>query len=218
MAVTIECHDGMNRGKAVAAALAAARRGDLIVLPTEHVYALAVDAFSVAGARALRAAKGYDLSHPLPVMVPGSATVSGLAARVLPGATELMHACWPGSLSLLVDPQPTLAWDQPADAPLTVRMPIHPVALAVLGSVGPMIVTAAGLPGLDEPRTATAAVMQAGSAATVVLDAGELPEADNSRSRSTVVDARTNPLRIVRDGALSPADLEAACPGVVAPM
>ena len=57
-----------SREQAVAAALAATRRGDLVLLPTESSYALAADAFSLRGAAAMRAAKGTDAGTPLPVI------------------------------------------------------------------------------------------------------------------------------------------------------
>ena len=42
---------------------------------------MATDAFSRRGVAALREAKGYDASVPLPVMVGARATVAGIAAR-----------------------------------------------------------------------------------------------------------------------------------------
>lgn len=217
MPVVVDCGAGRERTRAIAAAKAAARRGDVIVIPTESVYAIAVDAFSVAGVRALRHAKGYGDDHPLPVMVPSRSTVPGIAARVSAEATALMTACWPGQVTVLLDPQTSLAWDLPRDAPLAVRVPLHPVALAVLDSVGPMVVTSAGLPGLEEPRTAATAMAQAGGASTVVLDAGELVYGPEQALPSTVVDARTSPVVILRAGAVSATAISTACPGVVVP-
>ena len=60
MTQRIPCADGHRREPAVTAALAAVRRGDLVLIPTESVYALATDAFSARGMSALRDAKGYD--------------------------------------------------------------------------------------------------------------------------------------------------------------
>ncbi len=225
MAVIIECADGLHREHAITAAVAAARRGDVLIVPTETVYALATDAFSARGVAAIRTAKGYSAAHPLPVMVGSSSTVSGIAARVSPQAKRLMSSFWPGPATLLLDPQPTLAWDLPAQAPLTVRMPLHPLLIEVLRATGPMVVTAAGIAGLEPPRTAAQALAQAGSAASVVLDAGSLGanvagETDDAMGAplpSTVIDARTVPPVIVREGELTHGAMEERCPGLVAP-
>lgn len=213
MTQRIQCADGAHREQAVASALAALRRGDLVVLPTESVYAVAADAFSRRGVATLREAKGYEDDAPLPVMVGSRTTVPGIAARVGPDADALMGRCWPGSLTLLLTPQPSLAWDLPAEAPLAVRMPLHPVALAVLQATGPVVVTAANLPGMTAPTDVDDALAQAGDVATLALDAG--PLGDNPGMPSTIVDATASPPRVVRAGAISLDVLRECCPGVI---
>lgn len=214
MTQRIACADGAHRAQAVTAALAAVRRGDLVLLPTEAVYALATDAFSRRGVEAMREAKGYDDAVPLPVMVGARSTIAGIAARVSDDARILMEACWPGALTLLLEPQPTLAWDLPASAPLAVRMPLHPMALALLQRSGPLVVTAANLPGLDAPATIDDAIEQIGDAAALALDAGRLGEGPSLPS--TVVDVTGPAPRVVREGAVPLAALRRVCPHVLA--
>jgi L-threonylcarbamoyladenylate synthase len=210
----ISCADGLERERAVAAAHAAARRGDLILLPTEHVYAVAADAFSPRGVAALREAKGTGGDVPLPVMVGRRATVTGIAARVSDQANRLMDAFWPGPLTILLNPQPTLAWDLPEGAPVAVRMPLHPLTLAVLASTGPLAATTANLPGLESPSDVDDALEQLGGAVTVALDSGVLGGADSLPS--SVVDC-TRPMPVmVRIGALSAEAIARICPDVQA--
>ncbi len=212
MTLRISCADGLERDRVVAAAHAAARRGDLILLPTEHVYAIAADAFSPRGIAALRDAKGTGEDVPLPVMVGRRATVAGIATRVSDHANRLMDAFWPGPLTVLLNPQPTLAWELPEGAPVAVRMPLHPVALAVLASTGPLAVTTANLPGLDAPTDVDDALEQLGSAVTVALDAGDLAVGESLPS--SVIDC-TGPVPvIVRIGALSVEAITRICPDV----
>jgi tRNA threonylcarbamoyl adenosine modification protein (Sua5/YciO/YrdC/YwlC family) len=214
MTQRIACADGAHRPQAVTAALAAVRRGDLVLIPTESVYALATDAFSRRGVEALREVKGYDESVPLPVMVGARSTVPGIAARVPDDARLLMEACWPGALTLLLTPQPTLAWDLPPTAPLAVRMPLHPMALALLQRSGPLVVTSANLPGLDAPTTVDDAIGQVGDAVALALDAGPLGE--EPTPPSTVVDVTGPVPRVVREGAVSLDALRRVCPHVLA--
>lgn len=213
MTQRIACADGHRREPAVAAALAAVRRGDLVLIPTESVYALATDAFSSRGMSALREAKGYDADVPVPVMVGSRSTIPGIASRVSDDARVLMESFWPGGLTLLLPPQPTLAWDLPPEAPLAVRMPLHPVALALLGASGPLAVTAANLPGLPAPTDVDGALEQVGDRVALVLDAG--PLAADAGAASTIVDATGDPPRVVRPGSVSLDDLRRCCPRVV---
>ena len=97
-----------------------------------------------------------------------------------------MDAFWPGALTLLLTPQRTLAWDLPMDAPLAVRMPLHPLALALLLKSGPLVVTSANLPGMSAPADVDDALEQLGDAVGVALDAGDL--SDGEALPSTVVD------------------------------
>jgi L-threonylcarbamoyladenylate synthase len=213
MTQRIPCADGAHRDRAVTAALAAVRRGDLVLIPTESVYAIATDAFSRRGVAALREAKGYDAQVPLPVMVGSRTTVPGIAKRVPDDARALMEAFWPGQLTLLLAPQPTLAWDLPPDAPLAVRMPLHPMALALLAQSGPLVVTAANAPGLPAPVDVDDAVAQLGDLVSLALDAGDL--GGGASLPSTVVDVTSDVPVVVRVGAIPVQRLRRACPRLV---
>ncbi len=211
MTQRIACRDGAHRDRAVTAAAAALRRGDLVIIPTESVYAIAADAFSVTGVGLMRAAKGLDESASFAVLVPSATTVSGLSSRISDTARDLMTAFWPGLLTLQVPPQPTLAWSLPAQAPVAVRMPLHPLTLALLATTGPLVVSTANRPGMPAPVTADEAVSQLGEWAALALDAGD-PIAPDALP-STMVDVTGDAYRIVRSGAVS-ADAIAAVLGV----
>jgi L-threonylcarbamoyladenylate synthase len=202
---------GAEREKAVTAAASAARRGDLVLLPTESVYALATDPFSSRGVAAIRSVKGLSEHAPLPLMVPSATTVHGIASGVTPAVQALMEAFWPGPLTLLLPGQPSLAWDLPAHLPVTVRMPIHPVTLAVLERTGPLIVTAANAPGRPGPTSIEEAIEQLGECASIAIDVGLLATADGP---STVVDVTGVIPRVLRPGALSVALLREVAPEI----
>jgi tRNA threonylcarbamoyl adenosine modification protein (Sua5/YciO/YrdC/YwlC family) len=209
MTLRIECADGAHRDRAVAAAMAAVRRGDLVVMPTETSYALVTDAFSVRGLDRLRDAKGYDDRVPLPVMVGARATVAGIANGVSDDARALMDAFWPGPLTLMLNAQPTLSWSLPADTPVSVRMPLHPVALALLSAAGPLVATTANIPGLPAPTDVDDALGQLGDTVAIALDAGDLSDPD--ALPSTVIDMTQDPPRVMRAGALDVSEIERVC-------
>jgi L-threonylcarbamoyladenylate synthase len=119
---------------------------------------------------------------------------------VPPVATKLVEAFWPGGLSLVVEHAPSLTWDL-GDAKGTVmlRMPLHPVALDLLRSVGPMAVSSANRSGHPPALTAAQAEEQLGDQVSVYLDGGPAPLG----VASTVVDV-TGPIPVLlRQGAVS---------------
>ncbi|MSW44174.1 MAG: threonylcarbamoyl-AMP synthase [Actinobacteria bacterium] len=211
MVVRLDCTQRDGRGRSIATAASAARRGDVVLVPTESSYALATDAFSVRGVRSIRWAKGQMSQVPLPVMVPSVMTVGGIAAGMSMQARALMSAFWPGALTLLVRAQPTLAWDLPADAPLAVRMPLQPVLLELLDKTGPLVVTAANAAGLSAPLTLDEAIEQLGEAWVVALDAGPIAPMEPS----TVVDVTGEGVVIRRHGGVSADLLREICPDTV---
>ncbi len=166
-----------------------------MLLPTESVYALLADAFSERGVAAVRAAKGRPATSALPVAVSSVRMLRGIAERLPVHGQTLVDAFWPGPLTLVCRQQPSLQWHAGGGGRvLTVRMPLHPVALDVIDDVGPCVLIAANGaasldPGADEA-----------SAADVVLDAGARRAAGDP---STVVDVRGDAPVLVREGALS---------------
>lgn len=224
MSLRIECQDLKNRARAISVATSAARRGAIVVMPTESVYAYVTDAFSQRGTKSLRDIKGLDASVPLSVFVSSSTTVSGIAARISPEAHKLMDAFWPGELTLLLEPGSTLTWDHPVSAPLAVRMPIHPVALAVLKATGPLASTGVTLPGVTlAGEGSTLATTVTGAAGLerldsalieVVLDAGDLVASPLDVSVSTVVDCTVSPPRVVRQGVVDLVTLQSVVAGI----
>lgn len=201
------------RADAIARAVTACKRGDVICLPTESVYALATDIFQRRGTQAIRAAKGQQPTTPLPVMVPNAATTNGIARNAGIDASRLMEAFWPGLLTLLLPAQPTLAWDNPGEAPVAVRMPVHPVTLEVLAGTGPLAVTAANRVGMPAPVRLDEVQTAMGDEVFLGLDAGPVPDPDGLPS--TVVDCSGAVPQLVREGAIDTAALLTVCPGLL---
>jgi tRNA threonylcarbamoyl adenosine modification protein (Sua5/YciO/YrdC/YwlC family) len=130
--------------------------------------------------------------------------LDGLATGVAGAARSLAAAFWPGALTLIVRAQPSLAWDLgETRGTVALRVPDHPLALALLSRTGPMAVSSANRTGHPAATSAAEAAEQLGDAVAVVLDGGPTP----GSVPSTIVDATGDRLRVVRLGALSLADL-----------
>lgn len=205
------CDDPAQRHAGVRAAAAAIRRGALVVFPADAAYVLAADAFSPAATTALRAAKGRPEHSPLPVLVGNPGVVDALALGLTDSGRTLIEAFWPGPVTLLVQPQPSLAWDvDPSGSAVGLRMPLHPVALELLTTTGPLAATGANYAAMAVPLTCDDAIAQLGDAVAIYLDAGT---ADPSRA-SAVVDVTQEPARLARAGSVDLDRLRLACPDI----
>lgn len=206
-------HDPAQWGPSIDEAVHVVQRGGLVVLPTDTVYGIGVDAFSPEAVAALLAAKGRGRQMPPPVLVGSIATLDGLATQVPDDARALATHFWPGALTLILTAQPSLAWDLGETfGTVALRMPDHPAALALLARTGPMAVSSANRTGSPAATTAQDAHDQLGTSVMVYLDAGLAP----GGVASTIVDATGDVLRVVREGAVSLAELNAVAP--VAPV
>jgi len=111
-----------------------------------------------------------------------------------------MEAYWPGPLTIILHAQPSLAWDLgETGGTVALRVPRHPVALALLLRTGPMAVTSANRTGGPAATTVEGAEWQLGSSVAIYLDGGATPIGE----ASTIVDATGERVRVVREGALT---------------
>lgn len=203
---------------AVQAAVEQLVRGELLGLPTETVYGLAADACQTSAVQRIFAAKGRPADHPLIVHLPPQweAGLTYFAAEVPAFARALMHAFWPGPLTIIVPRQPGVA-DAAAggQASVGLRCPAHPLAQAVLQAVHSRGVLGVAAPsanrfGRVSPTTAQHVVdeFEALSAQELlVLDGGPCEVG----IESTIIDATRGHPVLLRPGMLTPRQLEAAC-------
>ena len=210
---TYDVRDGADTTAGVDAAVATLRRGELVVLPTDTVYGIAADAFSPSAVNLLLAAKGRGRDMPVPVLVGAWRTLDGLAETVTPTARSLVEAFWPGPLTLVVRAAPSLAWDLgETRGTVAVRMPLHPVALAVLEQTGPLAVSSANRSGLPPATDAAEAARQLGGSVATYLDGGDCGEP----VPSTILDLTGDTPRVLRAGALPVERLQEVVPEVAA--
>ncbi|MCH1868875.1 L-threonylcarbamoyladenylate synthase [Nocardioides sp. CFH 31398] len=194
------------RESAIEAVALAVRRGELVVLPTDTVYGIAADAFDADAVQALLDAKGRGRDMPPPVLVSAPGTIDALAIDVPGWARALLDAFWPGGLTLICRQQPSLQWDiGDTKGTVAVRMPDHAVTLEILERTGPLAVSSANVTGEPAATTADDAEDMLGEAVAVVLDDGPSP----GGVASTIVDATTPEGRVLREGALTTAELNA---------
>ena len=121
----------------IGAAVAALGRGGLVVLPTETVYGLGANARDPLAVRRVFAAKGRPADHPLIVHLADASELDEWAVDIPDGARLLAASCWPGPLTLVLRRHPSVPDEVTGGREtVAVRVPSHPVALAVLGLFG----------------------------------------------------------------------------------
>jgi L-threonylcarbamoyladenylate synthase len=180
-------------------AAVAAARGELVVFPTDTVYGIGTRPDEPAATARVFEAKRRPRDLELPVLV---ATV--MAARAVAvfdeRAERLAAALWPGPLTLVLPRGADASgWDLGGD-PTTVgvRVPRHPLALALLAETGPLAVTSANLTGRPPVETCGQLQELFGDAVAVYL----CQEGSLDGVASTVIDLAHGPATIIREGSL----------------
>ena len=172
-------------------AIAALRRGEPVVLPTDTVYGLCCDASRCEPADRLYALKRRDLSQPSALL---AATVDDLLAAV-PELDPSQLLTGPYTL-VLRNPARRYPWiTGTTPEKIGVRIPDLPTAAAaVVRELGVVVATSANLHGEPDPRSVRDLAPEL--RALVVVDVGDLPG-----TPSTVVDLTGDEPRVLRQGA-----------------
>lgn len=212
MGAFFDCRDPDVRVEAIETAATGVTSGELVVLPTDTVYGLGADAFQPNAVQQLLRAKGRGRDMPVPVLVGSWSTIDGLVSSVDARTRSLVEAFWPGGLTLVVRHVPSLSWDLgESSGTVALRMPLHPVAIELLESTGPMAVSSANRHGRPPAQTAAEARTQLGEDVAVYLEDGQAP----GGVASTIVDLTGGRPRILRVGAVSAAELRDVVPEIV---
>ena len=187
-------------GSPVTDAAAAVREGGLIVFPTDTVYGIGTRPDSAEATSRLFEAKRRPRDLELPVLAATEEALRGIA-EFDNRADHLAAECWPGPLTLILSRTPlSIGWELGGDpGTIGVRVPKHPLAVAVLAVTGPMAVTSANRSG-ELPAVGCDDLERAfGDLVSVYL----CQDSPLEGPASTVVDLTRDPARVVRLGALA---------------
>jgi len=181
----------------------AADRGGLIVFPTDTVYGIGCRPDVASATARLFGAKERPRGLTLPVLA-GSTAAARAIARFDDRADRLAFALWPGALTMVLPRTPVSeSWDLGGEeATIGVRVPDHPMALALLAA-GPLATTSANRSGEPPATTCDALVEVFGEAVDVYLC-----QDDALAGAASTVVSLVGELEIVRVGAVDPPDIE----------
>ncbi len=187
-------------------AAALLREGRLVAFPTETVYGLGANALDFLAVSRIFEAKGRPRTSPLIVHVSSIEMARQLAAEWPDAAQQLAERFWPGPLTLVVKKRPLIPDIVTAGLPTVgLRMPAHPVALALLRQAGiPVAAPSANRFTQLSPTTAEHVRRGLGRRVAYVLDGGPCEVG----IESTVFSVLEQPFVIFRPGGIARAQIE----------
>jgi L-threonylcarbamoyladenylate synthase len=181
-------------------AVAALKRGDVIVFPTETLYGLGADALNFAAVEKVFQLKGRDPNNPFPVLVSDHAMLNSLVADISPLAEKLIAHFWPGPLTLVLPargdiPTPLVN----STGGIGVRISSQPIANEIVRMLGrPLTATSANPSGQPGAQTVEQARNYFSGKIEIFVDGDKL----NSKTGSTVAAVTENKIKIIRAGAI----------------
>ena len=188
-------------------AVGALTEAKLVAFPTETVYGLGADASRAEAVAGIFAAKGRPTGHPLIVHMADSSGLDRFGVEPSAMAVKLANSFWPGPLTVVVNRSSAVAPETVGGmSTVGLRVPDHPVALALLRAFGgPIAAPSANRFGSVSPTTAQHVLDDLGDRIDLVIDGG--PAAIGVES--TIVDLSGSEPLLLRPGGISDVELEA---------
>ncbi|MCL2572255.1 MAG: L-threonylcarbamoyladenylate synthase [Defluviitaleaceae bacterium] len=188
-------------------------QGGIGAFPTETVYGLGGDATNPEAVARIYQAKGRPGDNPLILHIVDKADFAKLADNPPNYAMALIDAYWPGPMTLVAKKKPHLPpWlgghpERAADT-IGIRMPSHPIALAIIKASGCFVAApSANKAGIPSPTLAQHVESDfTNSEIDFIVDGGQVP----GGLESTVVDVTGAVPVILRPGAITPKMVEEA--------
>ncbi len=192
------------------------RKGEVIVLPMEHAYVFACDAFAHDAVAKIHTLRGDDYGTAAQVLIGSVQTLDGISQNTPEELHALAMKFWPGMLTLQVTPHMGLNWDLGDHGELSefaVRIPNQEFVVELLKMSGPLAMASASLAG----RPAISAIDQIivlHSDISFFVDNGTLPEGPASTVVRYKVHGHEAGVEVVRVGALSLAEMADVVPEI----
>jgi L-threonylcarbamoyladenylate synthase len=185
--------------------IAILRGGGVVAFPTDTVYGLGACADNETAVARIFQLKQRPRNIALPLLLADKAQISQVALAIPPIARLLIDKFLPGALTLVL-PRASAVLDivTAGGSTVAIRIPDHPVPVALAQELGPIAATSANLSSQPSALTAAEVYNQFGDKIDLVIDGGRCPRGEES----TIVDV-TGPIPILlREGAIPRPELE----------
>ncbi|MBW2717717.1 MAG: threonylcarbamoyl-AMP synthase [Deltaproteobacteria bacterium] len=182
----------------LAALVRVLERGGVVACPTETWLGLLADALNEKAVARVAELKGRPADMPIALLLADAQAVADVAEVPSAAARALMEAHWPGPLTILLAAKPGLSPRLTREGKLGVRVPgPSPAADLARAFGGPLTATSANRTGEPSLRSADELPV----ALAQGLD-GVVPGVSPGGAPSTLIDATTSPMRLLRAGAI----------------
>lgn len=182
------------------------RQGGLVAFPTETVYGLGANGLDETASAKIYAAKGRPSDNPLIVHIARFSDLERIAEQIPDSARKLADAFWPGPLTMIFRKSPEVPYGTTGGLDtVAVRMPDHPIALALIEAGGGYIAApSANTSGRPSPTRAAHVAEDLQGKIDMILDGGDV----GIGLESTIVDLTEEKPVILRPGYINQKMLE----------
>jgi L-threonylcarbamoyladenylate synthase len=184
--------------------------GQAVIFPTDTVWGIGARWQNERGVKALYQINQRPADKPLAILVAEMSQLQDLDIdfdRLTPAMhqamVKLIKAYWPGGLTLILPWQAKPSFYPWSDPTLGVRIPNHPVTLALLRQAGPLLQSSANISGGLTPAS-----FEALDQDMVVLTGGVVAGESGGEGASSVVDLTGSEIKIVRAGCVPVIEIE----------
>lgn len=177
------------------------QNNEVVAFPTETVYGLGGNAYSDEAIEKIFVAKGRPADNPLIIHIYSETQLNELVASVPELAKPLIDAFWPGPLTLILPKGKKVSTKATAGLQtVAIRMPNHPVALALLEKTNlPIAAPSANLSGKPSPTTAAHVLADLDNKIAGIVDGSQT----GIGVESTVVHMDDDSLTVLRPGSIT---------------
>lgn len=187
--------------------------GGVVAFPTETVYGLGASAWNPEAIKKIFEIKGRPADNPLIVHVSDVDMVADFAEMIPSEAKALMEAYWPGPLTMIFKKKKQVLDIITAGLDtVAIRMPKHPIALALIRQAGPLVAPSANTSGKPSPTKPEHVLEDFGKDFPVIAggncDVG---------IESTVLDVSEKPYEIYRPGYINRHDIQKVIQAEITP-
>jgi L-threonylcarbamoyladenylate synthase len=196
---------------AITRAAALVQKGGLVVFPTSSFYGIGAQAFDAKAVDRVFQVKQRNPEKPLLILIASLTDLAGLVKSIPETAERLMKAFWPGSLTLVFEATDALPSNLTGHTKkIGIRLARHPVAVSLTKAVGaPITGTSANLSDHAPCSSVTDFEPPFLDQFDLVVDAGRVGGGEGS----TVVDVTLDPPKILREGGIDAAKIQAVLKG-----
>lgn len=176
--------------------------GGLVAFPTETVYGLGADALNPEASKKIYAAKGRPSDNPLIVHISNMEALNGITSHIPEKAKKMAEKFWPGPLTMIFPKSNQVPLETTGGLEtVAVRMPNHPIALALINAGGGYIAApSANTSGKPSPTRAEHVALDMDGRIPMILDGGAV----GIGIESTIVDFSGEIPMILRPGYITP--------------